>query len=182
MDDPEADDNHTEPGHHLRERTEKRRAAAGGPKAIATRVSQVLEYISGVGLDLPIFLDAVCWGNDDLLADGKAKYERATLMHSSELPQILERWGKKSPPAKSVLRNQALSTIKTAIHTEMDDAVSELTMPDGEIEEEKLLSITQEDMVKRLKPVTGMLWEILDASTTTKDKLRNKHIHSPEKV
>lgn len=64
----------------------------------------------------------------------------------------------------------------------MDNAVSELTVKGEEIEEEKLLSITQEGMVKKLRPMTRTLWEILDSSTTRKDKSRNKYIHDPEKV
>jgi hypothetical protein len=182
MDDPELDDGQLETGHHLRELTDRRRADAGGPENIAARVRKILDYISKVGLDLPIFLDAVCWGNNHLAVDGKAKYERSVLMHSSELPRILERWGGKSSPAKLAVKNYALSTIKTAINGEMDSAVSELTVTGEEIEEENLLSITQEDMVKRLKPVTGTLWEILGSSVTRKDKSRNKHIHDPEKV
>lgn len=64
----------------------------------------------------------------------------------------------------------------------MDNAVSELTVTGEEIEEEKLLSITQEGMVKKLRPMTRTLWEILDSSTMRKDKSRNKYIHNPEKV
>ena len=64
----------------------------------------------------------------------------------------------------------------------MDNTVFELTMTGEEIEEEKLLSIMQEGMVKRLKPMTGTLWKILDSSTMRKDKSRNKYIHNPKKV
>lgn len=116
------------------------------------------------------------------MAHGKAKYQRSMLMHSDELPQILERLEKESPKAKSVLKNYALSTVRTAINAEMDDAVTERTVANEEIGEEELLSITQEDMVKRLKPVTGTLWEILESSTMRKEKLRNKSVHNPQKV
>jgi len=80
------------------------------------------------------------------------------------------------------LRNHALSTIKTAVNAEMDHAVSEFTVTGEEIGEEMLLTITQEDMVNRLKPVTGTLWEILASSTTRKEKSRNKYVHNPQKV
>lgn len=182
MDDPSLDNHQAETGHDLREHTERRRASAGGPEVIASRVRAVLEYIDNIGLDLPILLDAVCWGNDHLAAHGKAKYERSALMHSIELPRILERWEKKSSKAKSVLRTHALSMIKTAIDAEMDDAVSELTVTGEEIGEEKLLGITEREMVDKLKPVTGTLWEILESSTTRKEKSRNKYVHNPQKV
>ena len=64
----------------------------------------------------------------------------------------------------------------------MDDVTSKLTTVGEEIEEEALLGITQEDMVKRLRPVTETLWEILDSSTTRKDQSRNRYIHNSEKV
>jgi hypothetical protein len=166
-------------GRALKNCTESRRGEAGGPEAVASRVRAVLERIGEVGLDLPIFLDAVCWGNEYLVTDGRAKYERSALMH---LPQILERWAKKSPRAKSVLESYALSTIKTIITAEMNQAVSQLTVTGEEIGEETLLGITEEGMVNRLKPVTGTLWEILECSGTRKDKSRNKHIHNPQKV
>ena len=66
----------------MRRRTGRRRDDAGGPESIATRFTAVLDCIDNLGLDLPIFLSA----------DGKARYERSALIHSEELPQILERW------------------------------------------------------------------------------------------
>ena len=122
------------------------------------------------------------WGNDHLVADSKAKYERSTLTHSSELPKMLERWEKQSAAARVVFRTHALSTIKATVNSEMDDAVSELTMTSEEVDEERLLGITQAALVKRIKPLTSTLWEILDTSATRKDRSRNKHIHNPEKV
>ena len=52
--------------------------------------------MSDVGLDLAIFLDALPWGNDYLVVDGKARYERSVLTHSGELPWILDQLEKKS--------------------------------------------------------------------------------------
>ena len=75
MQDVALDDSQLEVGHNLREHTERRRANAGGPEIIASWVEAILKYISNVSLDLPIFLDAVCWGNDHLTAHGRAKYE-----------------------------------------------------------------------------------------------------------
>ena len=182
MDDVELNESQPGIGRNLRERTENRRASAGGPGNIATRVRAVLQFIDDVGLDLPIFLDAVCWGNELVVADGKARYERSALMHSNVLPQILERMEKNSPQAKSVLKNYALSMIRTTIDSEMECAVSKLTTTGEELGEEKLLGVTQRDMVDQLKPVTGTLWEILDSSTTSREKLRNKIAHNPQKV
>ena len=75
------------------------------------------------------------------------------------------------------MRTHALSTIKATVNSEMDDAVSELTMTSEEVDEERLLGITQDALVKRIKPLTSTLWQILDTSATRKDRSRNKHIH-----
>ena len=44
-------------------------------KTSPPRVRKVLDCMNDVGLNLPILLDAVLWGNDYLVTDGKAKYE-----------------------------------------------------------------------------------------------------------
>ena len=108
-----------EVGCKIREHTVRLRVEAGDPKNIATRVRSVLDRIETVGLDLSIFLDAVCWGNEHLIVDGRAKYQRSTLMHSCELPQILERWEKRLPQAGSTLKSHALSIVKTEVDSEI---------------------------------------------------------------
>ena len=117
MADTELNDGWPEMGHGYREQTRRRKEVIGGPETIASAVNVVLEYLEKVGLDLPMFLDAVCWGNDHLVADGRAKYQRSVLVYSDELPQILERLEKKSIQAKSAPKCHALSTIKTGIQT-----------------------------------------------------------------
>lgn len=91
----------------------------------------------------------VFWGNDHLAANSKAKYKRSTLTHSGKLPKILERWEKQSAAARVVLRTHALSKIKATVNSEMDDAVSELAMTSEEVDEERLLGITQDALVKK---------------------------------
>lgn len=138
--------------------------------------------MSDVGLDLPIFLDALFWGNGCLVTDGKARYKRSALTHSSEFAQILNRLEKKSPTAQTALVTHVLSMIKATINAEMDTAVPELTVMGQGVDEEGFPGMTQEELVKRLKPVTSTLWEILEFSMTRKDQSRNKYIHDPDKV
>ena len=61
--------------------------------------------------------------------------------------------GENPPPTTQALLNaHALSMIKTAINAEMDEEVSKLTVTGEEIDEGKLLGMTQEELVKKLKP------------------------------
>ncbi|KAF8989445.1 hypothetical protein BDQ17DRAFT_1256868 [Cyathus striatus] len=50
-------------------------------------------------IDLPIFLDAISWGNERCTRDKYIQYQRVSLLQSEELPFILERW--QNPPRSS---------------------------------------------------------------------------------
>jgi len=63
---------------------------------VASKVEYILRCMDDVGLNLPIFLDLVSWGDPDCIANVKIRYERTALMVSEELPSILRRWHK--PP------------------------------------------------------------------------------------
>ncbi|KAI0368261.1 hypothetical protein BV20DRAFT_1054231 [Pilatotrama ljubarskyi] len=56
------------------------------------RVRKILEFMESQDMNLPIFLNALSWGDDGCTSDPKVRYERTALMVSEELPSILERW------------------------------------------------------------------------------------------
>jgi hypothetical protein len=59
---------------------------------LAAKVRNILDYISTLGLDLPLFLDAVSWGSPQCLSHSDRKmiqYARTSLLANNELPQIL---------------------------------------------------------------------------------------------
>ncbi|KAJ7718801.1 hypothetical protein B0H16DRAFT_1796874 [Mycena metata] len=58
---------------------------------LVQKVKTVLACMRTEGLNLPIFLDAVCWGDPKCIADATVRYARTALMTSEELPGILER-------------------------------------------------------------------------------------------
>ncbi|KAF8338567.1 hypothetical protein F5887DRAFT_842083, partial [Amanita rubescens] len=43
-------------------------------------------------LDLPLVLDALSWGDEECISNGKIRYARTTLLGSLQLPMILKRW------------------------------------------------------------------------------------------
>ncbi|KAJ6587839.1 hypothetical protein B0H10DRAFT_2197752 [Mycena sp. CBHHK59/15] len=63
------------------------------------KVNKVLQTIREQGLDLAIFLDAVCWGSEACVSDDSIRFARTGLMVSDELPGILQRCY--NPPRRS---------------------------------------------------------------------------------
>ncbi|KAJ6573708.1 hypothetical protein B0H10DRAFT_1838043 [Mycena sp. CBHHK59/15] len=55
------------------------------------KVNKVLQTIREQGLDLAIFLDAVCWGSEACVSDDSIRFAHTGLMVSDELPGILQR-------------------------------------------------------------------------------------------
>lgn len=62
-------------------------------------VEQTTAMMEATGINLPIYLDALSWGHAKCTKDPSIRYQRSALMHSRELPGILERWRK--PPHRS---------------------------------------------------------------------------------
>ncbi|OAX34242.1 hypothetical protein K503DRAFT_699073, partial [Rhizopogon vinicolor AM-OR11-026] len=60
------------------------------------KVEYILRCMDDVGLNLPIFLDLISWGDSDCIASAKIRYEWTALVGSEEIPSILRRWHK--PP------------------------------------------------------------------------------------
>ena len=52
-------------------------------------VKKGLFVFDSLGINLPIFLDALSWGDSECITDAKIRYERSTLVNSKELPGIL---------------------------------------------------------------------------------------------
>ena len=72
--------------------------AASWPRMKAN-VINVLEHMKSLGINLPLFLDALSWGHEDCREDPIISLARTVLMTSSELPMVVERWWK--PPRSS---------------------------------------------------------------------------------
>ena len=154
--------------------TANRRDAIRGDGDLKARVLAVLKCIDEVGLDLPIFLDALSWGCDAVTEDSVAKYQRGLLMNSVELPQILDQW-ERSRSAHPVLVAHSLNLVNRLVEKEMSAVVDHLRCASKDLTEENLVSITEGEMVSRLKPAAPTLWKLLkSASQTSQQERRNK--------
>ncbi|KAG1734517.1 hypothetical protein EDB19DRAFT_1577031, partial [Suillus lakei] len=56
------------------------------------KVLKILDAISEQGMTLPLFLDALSWGDESCHSNDRIRFARTGLMLSEELPGILEHW------------------------------------------------------------------------------------------
>ena len=147
---------------------------------LAAKVRDILDYISSLGLDLPLFLDAVSWGSPQCHSDRKIQYARTSLLASKELPQILQRWfkpprrmkegkGRRPVGARQTLYQFAVECVTDKIDREMKASAFLFTSPSEDFSEAHLLDM---DFEKKLKPkvqtYAPMLWQLMKRACTPK--------------
>ncbi|OAX38128.1 hypothetical protein K503DRAFT_183291 [Rhizopogon vinicolor AM-OR11-026] len=128
-----------------------------------------------VGLNLPIFLDLVGWGDPDCITNAKIRYERTALMVSEGLPSILRRWHK--PPGTSgskdvraqggshALGEFSFECMVQAVEDELETVQDIMQYPDDALSADGLTSLFIEDMILKLSTPgfggTPTLWAFL---------------------
>ncbi|GLB46007.1 hypothetical protein LshimejAT787_5400040 [Lyophyllum shimeji] len=121
------------------------------PQELSRKVEYVLRVMDSIGINLPIFLDALSWGDEACTQNAKIRYERAAFMNSQELPKILRQWLKpeRSPGSKKkrargaapTMKAFALECIEDLVDKELRQLAPHLASPAGEdVEPETLLS------------------------------------------
>jgi hypothetical protein len=53
-------------------------------KSLVGPIRHILTVMDGLGINLPIFLDALSWGDPECIQDAKIWYSRSALMNSKE--------------------------------------------------------------------------------------------------
>ncbi|KII86509.1 hypothetical protein PLICRDRAFT_114722 [Plicaturopsis crispa FD-325 SS-3] len=191
---------HTERRRKRLSEDRQRNELAGNPvETIPTKVARVLYTLDVLGLDLPIFLDALSWGGDENYGSGtpsearSIQYARSSLLHSKELPGILERWwkpprskkSKRSRPkgAKTSMEAFAVKCVDSVREREMKGVAELLRSPSGEdLKEETLTSINFDEMGEEIRARAPTVWTLLrGAAYSAKQEKRNK-MKNPDKV
>lgn len=158
-----------------RDHTQGRRFVIQDEDDLFRRVRNVLDCLDGSGLDLPIFLHALSWGAEGLISDNKARYHRSVLMNSTELPEIIKQWSRRSEAAQRFLTTWAVDHVTQRINTEMNAAVEKLRCDGDDLSEQTFLSITPQSMESLLEPEVPTLWTVLkSAAKTSQQEKRNK--------
>ncbi|KAJ6616588.1 hypothetical protein B0H10DRAFT_2390875 [Mycena sp. CBHHK59/15] len=147
------------------------------------KVLNVLAAMRTEGINLPIFLDALCWGDEACISDGTIRYARTALMTSEELPGILDRCyrpprpsGEPPQAARQPLLDFAVKTVSNAIDREMMVSAFLFLSPPEDLLEEHLTALDFHELKGQLQELLPILWQILRrAAYTPQQEARNKH-------
>ncbi|KAJ7122658.1 hypothetical protein C8R43DRAFT_899695 [Mycena crocata] len=147
------------------------------------KVLKILACMKEQDLPLPLFLDALSWGNAQCTSDRKCIYARTSLMVSDELSGILQRWHK--PPrisgarpagAREPLEKFALQTVCTTIDRGIKLSAPLFLSPPEELSEEHLTGFDFEVFTSQVKDGNPTLWEVIrHAAYSPLQESRNKH-------
>ncbi|KAF8064098.1 hypothetical protein FPV67DRAFT_1420267 [Lyophyllum atratum] len=155
---------------------------------LAMKVTQTLHFMDSVGINLPIFLDALSWGDESCTQEGKVRYERAALMNSQELPGILRRWlkpprtpgSKKKHPrgAAPTMKAFALDCVEEVVDRELELLAPHLKSPAGDdVQAETLTSTGFEGMQKDVEAAAPSCFRLFQKMASR----RSQHIRNTEK-
>ncbi|KAJ7240932.1 hypothetical protein C8J57DRAFT_1527264 [Mycena rebaudengoi] len=140
--------------------------------SLVDKVKVVLFVMDGIGINLPIFLDALSWGDTNCTLDPKIRFHRTSLLNSIELPLILSRWlrpprppkSKKVRPkgAKNVLQDFAVQCTADILEKELESLAMVFSSPAGQdIMEKELTGTSMPGMVCEVKAIAPRLWLFL---------------------
>ncbi|TDL27181.1 hypothetical protein BD410DRAFT_714083 [Rickenella mellea] len=160
---------------------------------LAENIEAIFEHMHDVGLDLPLFLDAVCWGDVDCRQNASICWQRTALMVSDELPGILKRCHK--PPRSNGKGTRtkggncsfeafAIQCVEKAINYEMNAIAPLMKSPPSDINTESLTDIKFDKLISELKAPTGCptLWRLLRAANYSKRQEKRNTSKNPDLV
>jgi hypothetical protein len=156
-------------------------------------IRDVLTAMENAGIDIPIFLDCLCWGDMDCTKDAKIRYACSSLMKSKELPNLLRRWhrplrlpgSKKKRPkaAADVLEAFASECCQKKLEVEMESIAETLSSRAGEdIKEETLVNVRFAEIISKMKIHAPTLWGLLRSLAYTLRQERRNTEKDPDKV
>jgi hypothetical protein len=162
-------------------------------KSLVEPIKYVLAVMDRLGINLPIFLDALSWGDADCIQDAKVRYARSSLMKSKELPGILRCWWR--PPRSAGSKNKcargagpamesfAAECTQHILNRELEAIAAYLVSPMGEdITEETLTSLVFREVIEDMKNDAPILWQLLCTMAYTPDQQKRNTEKNPDKV
>ncbi|KAK7059555.1 hypothetical protein R3P38DRAFT_3167995 [Favolaschia claudopus] len=160
---------------------------------LAQKVKHVLAVMDALGINLPIFLDALSWGDSNCTQDAKIRYARSALLTSTELQSILHRWwkpprlsgSKKRRPkgAKEVMEKFALGCSLQVLELELENIAEFFKSPSGaDVTEEELAGTSFPQLIAGVKKLAPNLWDILMRLSRTSSQQTRSPKKNPAKT
>jgi hypothetical protein len=170
---------------HLRARLDK--------EDILSKVKKIISCMQNEGLNLPLFLDAVFYGDSGCHNDGSVQYQRTALMVSDELPVLLERWYQ--PPSRSQsLRGQrptsgikkivnfAQSIVNREIDREMKRTANLFLSSPDLLSKEHLLGLDFHAMINECQLHAPIMWGTFRKAAYTAEQDKHNTRKNPDMV
>lgn len=162
-------------------------------KDLVVKVIQILRFMDSIGMNIPIFLDALSWGDNSCTQNAKVRYERSALLNSRELPSIIRRWLKppRAPGSKKkrargaapAIKEVMLECIGEVIDKELEVLGPHLKSPAGDdVRAETLTSTGFEGMQRDVEMFAPSCLRLLGKMATTASQERRNKEKNPAKV
>ncbi|KAH8093843.1 hypothetical protein BXZ70DRAFT_897167 [Cristinia sonorae] len=148
---------------------------------IGEKSIRVIQAMKDEGLNLPVFLNAIFWGNQACTANAEVRHERTTFMSSGYLRTILNRWWKPPNSAQSgqaTMREFVVGCTQEVLTTEMNNIATELRPGPDPLSHEKLTEFDFKKFGQYLREegapilwtlLMSLAWGARQAKNTTKD-------------
>src|ERR1700720_1048317 len=160
---------------------------------LSEKVHKILDYINLLGMNLPLFLDALSWGDKGCIQDEKIKAARTALMENAQLSGILQRWwkpphtSKKSHKARATggritMKNFATSCLAEIFGEEMKAVGRILHSSGGDVTEKDFTDVDFDKIIEEVKAEAPTIWlTFRSVSYSPKQEKRNTK-KDPDKV
>ncbi|KAJ7830454.1 hypothetical protein B0H14DRAFT_2515846 [Mycena olivaceomarginata] len=160
---------------------------------LASKIKATLTVMDGLGINLPILLDGLSWGDPGCNLDAKIRYERSALLNSTELPGILHRWwkppraasNKKRRPkgAKDIMQDFAVNCSLQVLELELESLADLFKSPAGlDVTEEELTGVSLPKMITEVKKNAPNLWQVLTHLARSPTQLERSPKKDPSKI
>ncbi|KAF8327129.1 hypothetical protein F5887DRAFT_924902 [Amanita rubescens] len=154
---------------------------------ILSKVKRIFNCMQSEGLNLPLFLDAVFYGDAACHNDAAIQYQRTALMVSDELPILLERWyqapsrgqgyrGQRPLAAKKVLVNFAQKIVNKQMDREMKLTAKSFLSNSELLSKEHLLNLNFNVIMAECRTLAPITWSLFrKAAYTVEQEKHNTH-------
>ena len=170
------------------------------------KLCKIIEYMKGLRMDVTTFLYYFSWyvkPPEDMRHEANKiryvllpsqfvyilvteilRYARSALMHSVQLPQILQKWHKppcshnsgiKTRAGRRTLTQWAVSNVTARIQREMRLYAPSLKSPPSTVSEDELLAIDLVDDVSEMREKQPVFWKIMSSLANAPKQQKNKY-------